>query len=60
MGEAEFRQADVQVHAFAQGECDVVVSRFGMMFFEDPHAAFANLARALRPGCRMVFVPGRT
>lgn len=54
--EAEFLQADVQVHTFREGECDVVVSRFGVMFFNDPHAAFANLARALRPGGRMVFV----
>jgi SAM-dependent methyltransferase len=56
VGEAEFLQADVQVHAFREGECDVVVSRFGVMFFDNPHAAFANLARALRPGGRMVFV----
>jgi ubiquinone/menaquinone biosynthesis C-methylase UbiE len=56
MGEAEFLQADVQIHPFNEGECDVIVSRFGMMFFDDPYAAFANLARALRPGGRMVFV----
>ncbi len=53
--EAEFLQADVQTHAFSEGEHDVIVSRFGVMFFDDPHAAFANLARALRPGGRMVF-----
>ena len=35
---------------------DAVISRFGLMFFEDPDAAFANLARALRPGGRLVFV----
>ncbi|MGH8984729.1 MAG: class I SAM-dependent methyltransferase [Acidimicrobiia bacterium] len=56
VGEAEFLRADVQVHAFREGEWDVVVSRFGVMFFDDPHAAFANLARALRPGGRIVFV----
>ena len=56
VGEAEFLQADVQVHAFEEGKCDVVVSRFGVMFFDDPPVAFANLARALRPGGRMVFV----
>ena len=33
-----------------------MISRFGRMFFEDPDAAFANLARALRPGGRLVFV----
>jgi len=33
-----------------------VVSRFGVMFFADPVAAFANLAGALRPGGRLAFV----
>jgi SAM-dependent methyltransferase len=32
---------------------DVLFSRFGVMFFPDPPAAFANLARALRPGGRL-------
>jgi hypothetical protein len=32
------------------------MSRFGVMFFEDPVAAFANLHTALRPGGRLVFV----
>jgi len=36
-------------------EHDAVVSRFGVMFFEDPQAAFLNLARALKPQGRMVF-----
>jgi hypothetical protein len=31
------------------------VSRFGVMFFDDPHAAFANLARAVRSGGRLAF-----
>ncbi|SDL18166.1 Methyltransferase domain-containing protein [Glycomyces sambucus] len=34
---------------------DRVVSRFGVMFFEDPRAAFANLRRAAAPGARLVF-----
>jgi len=34
---------------------DRVVSRFGVMFFEDPEAAFANLRRAAAPGARLVF-----
>ena len=34
---------------------DAIVSRFGVMFFEDPPAAFANLAKALKAGGRMVF-----
>ena len=47
---AEFLLADAQTHEFARGEYDLAVSRFGVMFFEDPVAAFANLRGALRPG----------
>jgi SAM-dependent methyltransferase len=35
---------------------DVVISRFGVMFFDDPVAAFANFARATRPGGRLTIV----
>lgn len=52
---AEFVQADAQSHAFAPGAQDLLVSRFGVMFFADPTAAFANLARALRPDARLTF-----
>ncbi len=48
--------ADAQSHAFAQGAYDLLQSRFGVMFFEDPRAAFANLLGALRPGGRLCFV----
>ena len=34
---------------------DVALSRFGVMFFADPLSAFANIARALKPGGRVVF-----
>jgi SAM-dependent methyltransferase len=51
---AEFVQADVQVHDFGSGAYDVVASRTGTMFFSDPGMAFANLARATRPGGRLV------
>jgi SAM-dependent methyltransferase len=43
------------VAAFDAASFDVVISRFGTMFFDDPGAAFANLARALRPGGRLAF-----
>ncbi len=46
--------ADAQTHDFGAGAFDVVLSRFGVMFFPDPVAAFANLARAVRPGGRLV------
>ena len=53
---ATFVAGDAQVHPFWEGVADVVISHFGLMFFDDPRAAFANLARALRPGGRLVFV----
>jgi ubiquinone/menaquinone biosynthesis C-methylase UbiE len=45
-----FEQADAQSYAFAAEGFTLGVSRFGTMFFSDPEAAFANIARALRPG----------
>lgn len=51
----EFREADAQTAALPRGR-DAVFSRFGVMFFADPVAAFRNLRRALRPGGRLVFV----
>ena len=53
---AEFVLADAQTHAFEGAAFDLVTSRFGVMFFEDPVAAFANIAAALRPGGRVAFV----
>ncbi|SCG68793.1 Ubiquinone/menaquinone biosynthesis C-methylase UbiE [Micromonospora halophytica] len=51
-----FVQGDAQVHPLPDAGFDVVLSRFGVMFFADPVAAFGNLARALRPGGRLAFV----
>jgi SAM-dependent methyltransferase len=51
-----FEQGDAQVHPLPAGAFDVAVSRFGIMFFADPVAAFANMGRALRPGGRLAFV----
>ncbi|GAA3873888.1 class I SAM-dependent methyltransferase [Saccharothrix violaceirubra] len=51
-----FEQGDVQVHPFAADSYDVVLSRFGVMFYADPVAAFANVRRALRPGGRLAFL----
>ena len=53
---ARFELADAQTHAFAPAIVDVIFSRFGVMFFTDPTAAFANLRRALTPGGRLAFV----
>jgi SAM-dependent methyltransferase len=54
-----FEQADAEVHEFESESRDVVLSRFGTMFFGDNHAAFANLAHAARPGGRLVMVAWR-
>jgi SAM-dependent methyltransferase len=51
-----FEHGDAQVHRFTPGAGDVALSRFGVMFFADPAAAFANIAGGLRPGGRLVFV----
>lgn len=51
-----FAQGDAQVHPFGAGAFDAAVSRYGVMFFADPVAAFGNIGRALRPGGRLAFV----
>ncbi|SLN45661.1 Demethylmenaquinone methyltransferase [Roseovarius litorisediminis] len=49
-------ECDAQIYDFAPASVDCAMSRFGVMFFEDPVAAFANIARALKPGGRLVFL----
>jgi SAM-dependent methyltransferase len=49
-----FVQGDGQVWR-APEPVDVLFSRFGVMFFEDPDAAFANLRGSLKPGGRLAF-----
>ncbi len=51
----EFIEADAATHPFAP-RYTLLFSRFGVMFFDDPMAAFANLHGALRPGGRLAFV----
>ena len=51
----EFREADAQVTPIERA-FDVVFSRFGVMFFADPVAAFRNLHGALRPTGRLAFL----
>lgn len=50
-----FVLGDAQVHRFDR-PVDTVVSRFGVMFFADPVAAFANIHAVVRPGGRLAFV----
>ncbi|GAA2567515.1 MULTISPECIES: class I SAM-dependent methyltransferase [Streptomyces] len=53
---ASFMRGDAQAHPFEAGAFDVAISRYGVMFFADPVAAFGNVGRALRPGGRLAFV----
>ena len=51
-----FAEADAQTADLGRGVYDAVFSRFGVMFFADPAAAFANIRAALAAGGRMTFV----
>ncbi|HUQ04960.1 MAG TPA: class I SAM-dependent methyltransferase [Kofleriaceae bacterium] len=56
---ARFVEADAQTYAFEAGAFDAVISRFGVMFFDDPPAAFANIRRAARRDAALAFVAWR-
>ena len=56
LANVSFEQLDAQIHPFAEGGFDRVISRTGAMFFGDREAAFANLLRALAPGGRMTLL----
>ncbi len=51
-----YELGDAQVHPFPPARFDLVISRFGAMFFADPLAAFRNIAHAARPGARLVMM----
>jgi SAM-dependent methyltransferase len=59
-GHVEFRQADAQVADLGKGVFDAAFSRFGVMFFADPPAAFANIRGWLKPHGRLAFVCWRS
>jgi len=50
-----FAHGDAQTHRFETAKTNCLISRFGVMFFDDTTAALANMATALLPGGRMVF-----
>lgn len=56
LANVSFLAADAQTRAFPPGGFDLAFSRFGVMFFDDPTAAFRNIAAALRPDGRLAFV----
>ena len=55
MDHCEFIVADAQSGDLGTGTCDAVFSQFGVMFFSDPAAAFANLHGAIREGGHIAF-----
>ena len=55
-----FIRADAEVFPFEPASFDAAFSRFGVMFFADPVAAFVNIRRSLRPKGRLAFVCWRT
>ncbi|GAB3476283.1 class I SAM-dependent methyltransferase [Amycolatopsis cihanbeyliensis] len=56
---ASFIRADAQSHTFEPGGFDLIVSRFGVMFFDDVARAFDNLRRATRDGGELRFIVWR-
>jgi SAM-dependent methyltransferase len=57
---ARFQQADAQTYPFDPRSYDAIVSRFGIMFFDDPVAAFRNLKSAARAGAKLACVTWRS
>ena len=60
LGNASFEVGDATTWPFEAGSFDLVFSRFGVMFFGDPVAAFTNIRRAIKPTGRLVFICWRT
>jgi SAM-dependent methyltransferase len=58
-GYISFVAGDAQTHPFRLASADLIISRFGTMFFADPRAAFTNMATALRPGGRICLATWR-
>jgi SAM-dependent methyltransferase len=58
--QAEIMLCDVSTHIFAARSFDLVFSRFGVMFFADPVAAFANIHKAMKPDGRLALAVFRT
>jgi len=57
---AQFAAGDAQTQAFEPGSFDMITSRFGVMFFSDPVAAFSNLRGALKPEGQLAMVSWRS
>lgn len=57
---ATFIRADAGTHPFEPASFDAIMSRFGVMFFDDPVAAFENLRRAAEAGAELRFIAWRS
>lgn len=60
LGNVTYELGDAAVHRFEPEGFDVAISRFGVMFFPGPVAAFANIARALRQRARIAVLVWQT
>jgi SAM-dependent methyltransferase len=56
MANAAFVQGDAQACPFRRDSFDVMISNFGVMFFNDTAAAFASIGAVVRPGGRLAFL----
>ena len=57
---AEFIRGNAQDYPFEPERFDMIISRFGVMFFDDPVGAFANLRRAAAPDGELRFIVWRS
>jgi SAM-dependent methyltransferase len=57
---ATFIRANAQLYAFEAASFEMIISRFGVMFFDDPVGAFANLRRAAKDNAELRFVAWRS
>jgi len=55
VGNVEFQVVDVQVDPVEGAPFGVAMSQFGVMFFDEPVTAFANIRAHLEPGARLAF-----
>jgi len=60
LSNVRFAACDAATYGIAPASIDLLFSRFGVMFFGDPPAAFAHLRRALKPGGRVTFLCWRS
>jgi ubiquinone/menaquinone biosynthesis C-methylase UbiE len=60
LSNAAFALADAASYAFEPRWADLVYSRFGVMFFENPIRAFTNIRSGMKAGGRLLFVCFRT